>query len=246
MSVKIDMIGYSFKNWQVIEFVDNTKNSRSARWKCKCQECGIEKIFVGSEIRLDRVAACKHKPKQDKVLKEQKILVIDGKELNSQIKNELGNTYNFLTVIGFEGTKNSFAFWKCRCKCGREVVVRGNHLRSNKVKSCGCLNSYKELLIQNILNNHNITYKKEYSFEDLKDQKNLRFDFAVFKDNKLFGLIEYQGQQHYEESSPFNHYGLLQIHDEMKIEYCKRNNIKLLILNKSSELEKDILKWFNN
>lgn len=28
--------------------------------------------------------------------------------------------------------------WLCRCDCGSEKVVRGDHLRSGKIQSCGC------------------------------------------------------------------------------------------------------------
>lgn len=30
------------------------------------------------------------------------------------------------------------ASWMCRCKCQKCVVVRGDNLRSGRVKSCGC------------------------------------------------------------------------------------------------------------
>ena len=55
------------------------------------------------------------------------------------VKNEIGNTYGYLTVI--ERAPNNSegrAMWKCRCKCGKEVVVLGKHLRSGNTKSCGC------------------------------------------------------------------------------------------------------------
>ena len=29
--------------------------------------------------------------------------------------------------------------WECRCDCGSTSVVLGKHLRSNRVRSCGCL-----------------------------------------------------------------------------------------------------------
>lgn len=33
---------------------------------------------------------------------------------------------------------NKQIMWLCRCKCGNEFIVRGELLRKNKVKSCGC------------------------------------------------------------------------------------------------------------
>lgn len=58
-------------------------------------------------------------------------------------------------------------------------------------------------------------------------------------------MIEYQGEQHFESPNEFNHYGILQVHDEMKRKYCEKNNIPLLLLDKNSNLEKDILQWIN-
>lgn len=57
----------------------------------------------------------------------------------SQIKNEIGNTYGYLTVIErAPNSKDGRAMWKCKCKCGNEVIVSGKHLRSGNTKSCGC------------------------------------------------------------------------------------------------------------
>ena len=55
------------------------------------------------------------------------------------LKNEIGNTYGYLTVVArAENNKDGRAQWLCKCKCGNEVIVLGKHLRSGNTKSCGC------------------------------------------------------------------------------------------------------------
>lgn len=57
----------------------------------------------------------------------------------SKIINEIGNTYGYLTVIErAQNDKDGHTMWKCRCKCGNELIVLGKHLRSGNTKSCGC------------------------------------------------------------------------------------------------------------
>lgn len=220
------------------------------------------------------------------------------------LKNEIGNTYGYLTVIErAENTKEGRAMWKCKCKCGKETVVLGKHLRSGNTKSCGCyqreraaqanmdrvgslvgqtfgklfvqfengfithtngkrsriyhcvcecgnivpnaqhqylaygdltscgcIRSKGEFQIEQILKERNINYVREYSFADLVDDLPLRFDFAIFKNNQLWGLIEFQGEQHYNQSNGFYNETIIE-HDKMKREYCDKNNIKLIIIN---------------
>ena len=50
-----------------------------------------------------------------------------------------GQPFGRLVVIREAGRKNGKVVWLCKCKCGAEVVVRSNDLRSEKTKSCGCL-----------------------------------------------------------------------------------------------------------
>ena len=56
------------------------------------------------------------------------------------MKNEIGKTYNRLTVgkrIGL--TSKREVIWECYCRCGETVNVRGSYLRSGHTQSCGCL-----------------------------------------------------------------------------------------------------------
>lgn len=56
----------------------------------------------------------------------------------SKMINELGNTYTYLTVIDGPIRGGNRVKWKCKCKCGNEVVVAGVELRNGHTKSCGC------------------------------------------------------------------------------------------------------------
>lgn len=99
-----------------------------------------------------------------------------------------------------------------------------------------------------MLEENNIKYVREFSFDDLvsDNNKKLRFDFAVFHLDHLVFLIEYQGDQHYNQDNIW--YDLkMQKHDEMKKEYCKKHNIPLYILDKDDnlfEFIKDLRKMY--
>ena len=248
MGKKIDMLNYTFQTWKVI--APSTKRvSGNAYWLCECQICGKQKELCGSEIRLGRTGTCSHnigiKPKTTNTVKPTYLQAeISG---SHKIKDETGKKYGRLTVKSFAYTENSKAYWNCICDCGTEKIVCGNHLRTGKISSCGCLVSRKEEEIVVILKQYGINYKREVTFPDLKDKRHLRFDFAIYNlVGDLIGLIEYQGSQHYENNPAFTNNGKLQIHDRMKKEYCLLNNIPLLELNKYSNLEKDILQWYQN
>lgn len=52
----------------------------------------------------------------------------------------IGKRFGRLTVVEDAGsTKTGQKMWGCKCDCGTIAVVRGTHLRQNKIKSCGCL-----------------------------------------------------------------------------------------------------------
>lgn len=94
--------------------------------------------------------------------------------------------------------------------------------------------------IANILTNNNIDFKRQFSFDDLKNPKTnykLRFDFAIIKNDKIVCLIEYQGEQHYEKNNPWYSEDLIE-RDNLKKEYCDKNNILLITLDKRNDLNK--------
>ena len=249
----IDMMGFEFQTWKIIEKSEKKGSGNNAYWLCECVVCGKTKELCGTEIRLGRTGACKcqkqykiqPKNREYKAKNTGDIYFKTPLSDSSKIKNEVGNKYGKLLVTSFAYTKNSNAYWNCQCDCGKQTIARGNALRTGSVKSCGCQRSWKEQEIASLLDRYEIEYIREYTFSDLRDQRLLRFDFAILKKGKLVGLVEYQGSQHYDLDGLYAKEGLVQMHDGMKRQYCKIHNIPLLELNKENCLEEDLLSWIN-
>lgn len=210
------------------EDIDQTKLKGRTFWICECVNCGNIR-----SIRVDN-------------LNRNKLCQLCHNKIGKNIKDNLiGKTFGYLTVIEKSNKAN---YWICQCKCGTiKEVFRGN-LIEGKIKSCGCIKSWGETQIIYWLQYYDIKYKKEYIFKDLKTNKNgyPRFDFAIFKKDKLFCLIEYDGKQHFSYNKnwkmSYEDYLYLCKTDDLKNQYCKDNNIKLLRFNKDTNIKSEIEK----
>ena len=63
------------------------------------------------------------------------------------VENLIGKVFNYLIVVDGPIRKNKKIYWKCKCKCGTEKLVRGDGLKNGTTKSCGCYK--KSILIEN-------------------------------------------------------------------------------------------------
>ncbi len=232
MSKAIDETGNRYGHLLVL-CRGNPKRTSSGNsvvmWKCRC-DCGKEIEVRGTNLRSGHSTSC-------------------GCHHDKPIKQEQGKRYGKLTVISFDKIKDNIAYWICKCDCGNYTTVSGKDLRSGNTRSCGCIKSFREIEIQQLLQNNHISFQKEYSFSDLNNIDPLRFDFAIFNKNILIGLIEYNGEQHY-LNKPMGWYtqerlSEIQYRDRLKIKYCYNNQIPLLILNKNNYNENIILEWIN-
>lgn len=62
------------------------------------------------------------------------------------------------------------------------------------------------------------------------DKKTLPFDFGVYAGNELVALIEFNGCQHYIPTFSMEDWEKTRKTDEIKAQYCKENNIPLLVV----------------
>ncbi len=59
--------------------------------------------------------------------------------MKTAIERFLGKKFGKLTVLALAyRNQKGQTFWKCRCECRKEKVIRGDHLLDGATKSCGC------------------------------------------------------------------------------------------------------------
>ena len=190
---------------------------------CKCKICG--EIYKTSMTSLQRHSV--HKKCQG---------ILDSRRTPEKCiekLNKLKSLHNLhVDVLEY----HSYNDVVCKCKhCNKIVHVTSRSIRANQVHDdCTEYNiSYGEERIVEILDALGIIYEREYSFDDCKNIFVLRFDFYI---PSLNTCIEYQGQQHYmpvifpkdTKESSINNFDKIVNNDNIKREYCKSHNIKLI------------------
>lgn len=162
-----------------------------------------------------------------------------SKELSEKFNGKLELVSEFIAV-------SKDVMVKCN-ECG-EVFTRNAGYLINNEDATGCplckpISSGEEV-IRIYLRKNNIFYITQYPVK-IKEQA-LRFDFAVYDENKIVAFIEYQGEQHYKPVEFFGGlkaFKLQKDKDKLKREYCVRNNVPLIEI---PYWEKDIEKVLVN
>ena len=233
----IDKKGNAFKDLSNKKFgkltalypVNKTKDNKW-QWLCRC-ECGKYTLVRGNYLSCGHTTSCG--------------CYNTYRKIETNLEDISGQTFNQIYVIKYYGSKKEHAQFLAKCLlCGKEFVVSKEALRNGQY-SCGCAKQSKyERAIEKILIENHIIYKKEYTFKDLvgKNNNKLRFDFAIMNsNNKLIGLIEMQGQQHYTNSFGISdeefQYSLER--DKIKKQYCLEHNIPLNCIKYNEKITKE-------
>ena len=212
-----EVVGNKYGKLTVVE---NIWAEPRTKLRCIC-ECGKEYIGIKTQILSGKTKSC------------------------GCLKREASNKRNWSGYVSEFGVKiiseshqekDGLWIWNCQCGlCGKMFEARPSKVSYGHITSCGCrATSAREELIDKYLSELDITYKKQFSFDDCLDKRKLRFDFAVFDNNEeLSCLIEYDGGQHF---SPMGYnngkesYEATLRRDKIKNTYCQNNNIPLLRL----------------
>ena len=237
----VDETGNIYGRWRVLYKDTSHKSKNSPYWvcQCSCDKHTIKSVSLCS-LRSGKSKSCGCLKKE---LTAQRM-----KKYNDEHReNIIGNKYGLLTVIELTTQRNSQGqvLYKCLCDCGNYHLATSNNLKHGNVQSCGCTKSIIASKIKNILQENNIKFITEYTFKDLVSPDNekirLRFDFAIFdNNNSLSHLIEYDGETHFRYTNNGwnneDNFNKTKRNDELKNEYCKNHNIKLIRI---SYLQKD-------
>jgi very-short-patch-repair endonuclease len=107
-----------------------------------------------------------------------------------------------------------------------------------------CKESRGEREIRKFFLNNNIDFIRQKRFSECRDKKPLPFDFYL-PNHKT--CVEFNGRQHY-SSVPYwggdDNFKKQQKRDNIKLNYCKKNNIILIIIDNIKEINEN-LKWMN-
>ena len=187
------------------------KNTHNGYWQCQC-DCGNICEVKGSALRSGNTQSCG----------------CLHKETFIHSTNLIGQRFGKLVVLEQTDKRiNNNIVWKCKCDCGGYKEVYTSLLTQNKVKSCGCLISYGEEKIKNILIKNNIPFEMQKTFDTCifpNTKAKAKFDFYV---NQSY-LIEFDGKQHYGIGGWGEDFTQIKARDEYKNQWCKKNNIPLI------------------
>lgn len=260
-------------NWEIIrriskeEEIEMGMGRKNAHFECINHDCGIvtciEKTTLNGYLqkpfgerlfncRKCNPETCKYKDKVRKQVGRDSVTAdyTKNKKLNP------GDIYGLFEIISTTpstefGEHQSRAQIKCVI-CGKEQEALYHHIRNHET-TCECFRhrSSGEAILEYLLTKHNIPHKSEQTFEGLYGDGGglLRYDFAILENQKVKALVEFDGQQHYQEAgSYYNPTGKVQIHDNRKDDYAAEHNIPLLRIpyDKAPQAEEILIDFLKN
>ena len=214
---RVNNVGEKFGRLTIVDILWDECRTKAV---CKC-DCGNDYIGVKSDIVSGHTQSCGC--------------------LHSE-NTSLANTKDWTGYIadcGVEFVKQDHMndkgqwVWECKCGiCGNLFYELPSKINNGHTTSCGCrIQSFGESYIETLLTALRVDFKPQYTFDDCKSVYVLRFDFAIFYNNQLLGLVEYDGKQHFEPVEFFGgEDGFIQTkhRDQIKNTYCKLHDIPLL------------------
>jgi hypothetical protein len=184
-----------------------------------CVKHGKFEVKAGNHLRGDNCSKCTNNRKLTTIEFIEKAKIIHG------------DRYDYSLVDYLKQTK------KVKIICKKHGVFEqnpNNHLNNNGCPKCK--ESKGERTIREYLEINKINFNPQHRFDKCKYKLKLPFDFYL---PELNICIEFNGRQHYEPIELWGGFKSLkeiQKRDKIKMEYCKNNNIPLIIIKYSDKV----------
>ena len=211
------------ENNLVLMTEEYTNNESPLPYVCnKHKPQGIQHITFGNLITGGGCNYCSKERYLQKITKSHD-------QFLSEVKNVHGDKY---VVIGrYTGSRDNILIFCNKCK--ENFTIAPHHLTAGH--GCGrCTKSLGEEIIKYIFLKRGISFAQQYTFKDCVGiKRKLPFDFAVLNGSDIKCLIEFNGVQHYKAVDKFGGEEQLkkqQHYDNIKLNYCKNNGIKLIVI----------------
>jgi hypothetical protein len=122
-------------------------------------------------------------------------------------------SWRLLVLRESELRKDGQVQWVCACACGNEAIVSGKHIRSAKVRSCGCL--AMDQCLKNIPDNKRpIGFKKKVAkgYIEIKTERGfVREHVFVMESHLQRGLLTDEIVHHIDENKSNNELSNLEL-----------------------------------
>lgn len=193
------------------------RKSGSVVWECQC-ECGNIAFVTAKSLKSGNTKSCG-------CLQRETASKLFSKDITNQ---------RFGSLVALQPTKerrHGSIVWECQCDCGNMHYATTELLLSGSCTSCGCIHSRGNQKIKEILQQEQINFIAEYCVRI--DNTNYYYDFAIFENDALLCLIEYDGILHfeYEANRGWNNkenWEKTHRNDKIKNKYATDNYIPLL------------------
>lgn len=214
-------------NYKFKYIIDDWRGSRS-KIKIICPIHGEFEMVAIIHLRKHGCSMCGMESRA-----EQRKTPIE--EFITKAKSIHGNKYDYSHVL----YKNNKTPVSIICPVhGTYKQTPNKHLIGRGCPRCSA--SHGETAIRAFLESHNINYIEQYSDERCWYKRKLRFDFALFNNENLLCLVEFDGEQHFREVPEWGgheQYQYIKTRDAVKDKFCKKNDIPLFRI-KYTELDK--------
>lgn len=174
----------------------------------------------------------------------QKMVIRQPKKTQEEFIKELKKINNKIIPLDIYTKGRDKMNFKCLI-CNTIWNSRIDHILHGDSGCPHCNISKGENKIKNFLIENNIKYMQQYRFDDCKDINHLPFDFYLPDYNTC---IEFDGEQHVRPAFGEASFYKTVLHDGMKNNYCKWNNINLIRIPHTNfdNIEKILYKFINN